>query len=74
MIAAGEFMECQTKQELEQHLSDIRSLATRRDLTPEQQQALVRAEQFAIRLLKEHDASGHGGKRCPYATQIWTQQ
>jgi len=71
MIAVGDFMECQTKEELEQHLSDIRKLATRRDLTPEQREAAVRAEQFAIRLVRDHDASGHDGKRCPFATQIW---
>ncbi len=64
-------MECETKAELEQHLSDIRRLATRRELAAEEREAVVRAEQFAIRLVKEHDASGHGGKRCPYATQIW---
>lgn len=64
-------MECQTKQELEQHLSDIRKLAARRDLTAEQREAAVRAERFAIQLVKDHDASGHEGKRCPFATQFW---
>ena len=71
MMDVGECMECQTKFELEQHLSDIRRMATRRDLTPEQQEAVARAEQFAIRLVKEHDAAGHAGKRCPFATQMW---
>jgi len=74
MMDAGERMECQTKIELEQHLSDIRRMATRRDLTADQQQAVARAEQFAIRLVKEHDAAGHAGKRCPFATQIWTPE
>jgi hypothetical protein len=63
-------MECTVKDELEQHLSNIRKLAARRDLTGEERLAAIRAEQFAIRLLREHDASGHGGKRCPYATQV----
>ena len=64
-------MECEVKDELDQHLSNIRKLAARRDLTAEERLAPIRAEQFAIRLLKEHDAAGHGGKRCPYATQVW---
>jgi len=63
-------MECETKDELEQHLSDIRKLAARRDLTAEQREAAGRAERFAIRLLKEHDKSGHAGKRCPFATIV----
>jgi hypothetical protein len=63
-------MECQTKDELEQHLSDIRRLATIRELTAEQREAAGRAERFAIRLLKEHDKSGHAGKRCPFATVV----
>ena len=71
MIGEREFMECQIKEELEQHLSDIRRLATRRDLTPEQQEAVARAEQFAMRLVKEHDNTGHEGKRCPFATKVW---
>jgi len=70
-VHQGEFMECQTKEELEQHLSDIRRLSARRDLTTEQRESAVRAEQFAIRLVREHDSSGHEGKRCPFATQIW---
>ena len=65
-------MECEVKDELDQHLSNIRKLAARRDLTAEERLAAIRAEQFALRLLKEHDASGHGGKRCPYATQVWS--
>jgi len=63
-------MECQTKDELEQHLSDIRRLAVTPGLTSEQADAAARAERFAIDLLKEHDATGHNGKRCPYATRI----
>jgi hypothetical protein len=63
-------MECQTKDELEQHLSDIRRLATSRTLTPEEKDAAARAERFAIGLLREHDQSGHHGKRCPFATLL----
>jgi hypothetical protein len=63
-------MECKTKDELEQHLSDIRSLAMRPGLTPEETSAAARAERFAIRLVKEHDTTGHNGKRCPYATRV----
>jgi hypothetical protein len=63
-------MECQTKDELEQHLSDIRRLSTSPALTPEQQDAAVRAERFAIGLLREHDQSGHQGKRCPFETRL----
>jgi hypothetical protein len=61
-------MECRTKDELEQHLSDIRRLATSPALTSEELDAAVRAERFAIVLLREHDQSGHHGKRCPFAT------
>ncbi len=63
-------MECGTKDELEQHLSDIRRLATSRSLTSEEKDAAVRAERFAIGLLREHDQSGHHGKRCPFATRL----
>jgi hypothetical protein len=63
-------MECQTKDELEQHLSDVRKLAANRDLSPEQKLAAARAERFAIELLTKHDATGHNGKRCPYATRL----
>ena len=63
-------MECQTKDELEQHLSDIRRLAVSPGLTSEERDAVARAERFAIRILKEHDASGHDGKRCPFATRM----
>ena len=63
-------MECQKKDELEQHLSDIRRLAARADLTSEQRAAATRAERFAIGLVKEHDATGHSGKRCPFATVL----
>ena len=64
-------MECSTKDELEQHLSDVRGLAVSPGLTSEQKEAAARAERFAIGLLREHDASGHHGKRCPYATRVW---
>ena len=64
-------MECQTKDELEQHLSDIRRLAASRALTSQERDAAIRAERFAIGLLKGHDASGHDGKRCPFATRIY---
>lgn len=64
-------MECPVKDELEQHLSDIRKLATCVDMKSEDdKEAAIRAEQFAIALLKEHNASGHSGKRCPFATQL----
>jgi hypothetical protein len=63
-------MECRTKDELEQNLSDIRRLATSRGLTSEEREVAIRAERFAIGLVKEHDASGHNGKRCPFATLI----
>jgi hypothetical protein len=63
-------MECQTKDELEQHLSDIRTLATNPALTSEEHEAAVRAERFAIGFLREHDQSGHQGKRCPFATRL----
>jgi hypothetical protein len=63
-------MECQTKDDLEQHLSDIRRLAVSPGLTSEQKDAVARAERFAIGLLREHDATGHKGKRCPYATIV----
>lgn len=63
-------MECEAKDELEQHLSNIRKLAARRDLTAEERLAVIRAERFAIHLLKQHETSGHAGKRCPYATQV----
>ena len=58
-------MECQTKDELEQHLSDIRRLATSPALTSEEQESAVRAERFAIGLLREHDQSGHHGEEMP---------
>jgi hypothetical protein len=51
-------MECRTKDELEQHLSDIRRLATSPALTSEEKDAAVRAERFAIGLLTEHDRRG----------------
>lgn len=68
----GGSMECPVKDELEQHLSDIRRLATRIDRKSEDEQKVaIRAERFAIALLKEHNASGHDGKRCPFATQLY---
>jgi hypothetical protein len=63
-------MECLTKDELEQHLSDIRKLAVNPSLTSEERDAAARAERFAIGLLNKHNASGHGGRRCPYATMV----
>jgi hypothetical protein len=54
-------MECRTKDELEQHLSDIRRLASNPALASEDRGAAVRAERFAGSLLREHDASGHNG-------------
>lgn len=64
-------MECPVKDQLEQHLSDIRRLATRVDMKSENdKEAAIRAEQFAIALLKEHNSFGHNGKRCPFATQL----
>jgi hypothetical protein len=63
-------MECKTKDELEQHLSDIRKLATAKGLTAEEKDAARRAERFAISILSEHDATGHNGKRCPFATRL----
>jgi len=63
-------MNCVAKDELEQHLSDIRKLAAFQGLTSEEKEAAARAERFAIAMVKEHDRSGHGGKRCPLATQI----
>lgn len=59
-------MECRTKDELEQHLSDSKQCF----VAPEHKDAAVRAERIAIGLLKEHDASGHEGKRCPFATRL----
>ena len=63
-------MECAAKDQLEQHLSDIRRIATRTDLSPDEREAVARAEKFAIGMLREHNESGHNGKRCPFATLI----
>jgi hypothetical protein len=63
-------MDCLAKNELEQHLSDIRKLAANQGLAADEKEAVARAERFAIAMLKEHDKSGHAGKRCPLATQI----
>lgn len=62
-------VECQTKGTMEQHLSDIRRLVPRtQPLLADERDAALRAEHFAITLLKEHHATGHDGKRCPFAT------
>lgn len=58
-------MQCQTRDEIEQHLSDVRTLAARLDLTNEERGTVVRAERFAIALLREHGEAGHSGRRCP---------
>jgi hypothetical protein len=63
-------MDCLAKNELEQHLSDIRKLAAHHALAAEEKEAAARAERFAITMLKKHDTSGHAGKRCPLATQM----
>lgn len=63
-------MECRIKDQLEQHVSDIRTLAARVDLTSEERDSVARAERFAIALLQEHNATGHEGKPCPFATRI----
>ena len=63
-------MECEVKDKIEQHLSDIRKIAIRRDLTAEERESIVRAERLAINLLREHNESGHDGKRCPFATLL----
>lgn len=63
-------MECEVKDRIEEHLSDIRKLAIRQDLTPDERESIVRAERFAISLLREHNEFGHDGKRCPFATLL----
>ena len=63
-------MQCQMRDEIEEHLSDIRVIAARVDLTTEEKEAVIRAERFAIALLKDHETAGHNGKRCPLATQL----
>jgi len=63
-------MECEKKDELEEHLSDIRKLAVNPSLTSEEREAVARAERFAIRLLQDHNTSGHAAKRCPFATSV----
>lgn len=63
-------MDCLAKDELEQHLSDIRKLAAHQNLAVDEKEAAARAEKFAIAMLRKHDVSGHNGKRCPLATQI----
>lgn len=70
LVVEGQ-MECRTKDELEAHVSDIRSLAASPNLSSKEKEAVARAERFAIGLLKEHNASGHDGKKCPYATQLF---
>jgi len=68
--AGRNLMECKAKEKLEQHLSDVRKMATIQGLSSEQREAVARAERFAIQLVKEHDATGHEGKRCPFATML----
>jgi hypothetical protein len=51
-------------------VSDIRRLVVNPSLTSEEREAAARTERFAIGLLKEHNASGHDGKRCPFATAV----
>lgn len=63
-------MQCQTRDAIEQHLSDVRTLAARLDLTQEEREAVVRAERFAIELLRKHDTAGHSGNRCHRATDF----
>lgn len=63
-------MECRTKDQLEQHLSDIRVLASRIDAAPAEREAAARAEKFAISLLKQHNDAGHNGKPCPFSTHV----
>ena len=63
-------MECRINDELEQHLSDARRIAANPTLKAEEKDAAVPAERFSIGFLREHDESGHDGKRCPYATLI----
>lgn len=69
-VAKHTRMQCQTRDTIEQHLSDVRTLASRLDLTQEEKEAVVHAERFAIGLLSEHDSDGHSGRRCPFATEF----
>ena len=52
-FSEGYKMECAVKDELEQHLSDIRKFAARLDLTPDERELMARAERSAIGLLQE---------------------
>ena len=63
-------MQCQTRDAIEQHLSEVRTLAARLDLTREERETVVSAERFAIRLLRERDTAGHSGNRCPLAREF----
>jgi hypothetical protein len=63
-------MSCAAKDELEQHLLDIRKLSAHLGFTSEERKAAARAEQFAIGLVKEHDAAGHDGEPCPAAGEL----
>jgi len=63
-------MSCPDRNELEQHLVDVRTLAANRNLTADERTAAMRAVKFATELLKEHDAAGHDGKGCPAAGEI----
>jgi hypothetical protein len=62
-------MPCPERSDLEQHLLDVRTLTANRDLA-EEKTAAMRAIRFATELLKEHDAAGHDGKRCPAAGDV----
>ena len=63
-------MSCPSKDELEQHLMNIRKLAAHLGFTLEERKAAARAERFAIGLVNQHDASGHDGEPCPAARRM----
>ena len=63
-------LQCQTRDAIEQHLSDLRTLASRLGLTQDEKEAIVHAERFAKGLLREHDTAGHIGSTCPRATEF----
>jgi hypothetical protein len=62
-------MECAVKDELEQHVSDIRKLAARLDLMPDGRES-VRGPKGLQSVCYKNTTSGHNGKRCPFATLI----
>ena len=39
-------------------------------LSTDERDAALRAGQFAITLLKEHETAGQEGKRCPFVTRL----